>query len=38
MDRFAALTGRRYGLVELRSHVEDVPANWTRFVVMAAGG
>jgi len=29
---------RRYGLVELRSHVEDVPANWTRFVVMAAGG
>jgi prephenate dehydratase len=23
--------------VELRSHVEDVPANWTRFVVMAAG-
>ena len=29
--------GRRYGLAELRPHVEDVPANWTRFQVMAAG-
>lgn len=30
-----ASAARRYGLSQLRAHVEDVPANWTRFQVMA---
>jgi prephenate dehydratase len=33
-----AAAARRYGLAELRPHVEDMPANWTRFVVVAAAG
>jgi prephenate dehydratase len=30
-----ASAAARYGLVRLRAQVEDVPANWTRFVVVA---
>jgi prephenate dehydratase len=33
-----ASAAARYGLVPLRAQVEDVPANWTRFVVVARGG
>jgi prephenate dehydratase len=30
-----AAAAARYGLVPLKAQVEDVPANWTRFVVVA---
>ena len=30
-----ASAAHRYGLTMLRTHVEDVPANWTRFQMMA---
>jgi prephenate dehydratase len=32
----SALAAERYDLAILASHIEDIPVNWTRFVVISA--